>query len=406
MKSVLVAIAVTIISFIVSAVVFPYVLRFAREHNIVDNPNARKLQRYPVPVLGGTVVFIGIMIGAGVFGLFTTINYFYLTGLAGMFIMLLLGTCDDIYDLSPKTRFLIEIAVVLGYISVTGIYIDDFHGLFGINALPQWVAIALSTFTGVGVINAVNLIDGVDGYSSGYGMLACLGFSYLFWYIGATEMAVRALIVFGALLPFFLHNVFGDKSKMFIGDGGTLMLGFLMTVFSFYALSSKTECNNYEKSDICLIALIFAIGSIPVLDTLRVMIMRIFRGFSPFSPDKTHLHHLFIDMGFSHLGAAMSILLMNFIVILSLVIAWQLGASDNVQFYVVFIMGLLFTAVFYKFMKTQQFGGVRDKDGYPIGTKLWHKACKIGEESQVERARAWRILRYLMDKPMMLNVKL
>ena len=111
-------------------------------------------------------------------------------------------------------------------------------------------------------------------------------------------------------------------------------------------------------------------------------------------------------MGFSHLGAALSILLMNFIVILSLVIAWQLGASDNVQFYVVIIMGLLFTAVFYKFMKAQQFGGVRDKDGYPIGTKLWHKACKIGEESQVERARAWRILRYLMDKPMMLNVKL
>ena len=91
---------------------------------------------------------------------------------------------------------------------------------------------------------------------------------------------------------------------------------------------------------------------------------------------------------------------------LSFVIDLLLGASDYFQLYVVIITGLLFTVVFYKFMKAQQCGGVRDKDGYPIGTKLWHKACKIGEESQVERARAWRILRYLMDKPMMLNVKL
>ncbi len=400
MESTLLAIFATALAFLVSLFLFPPVLWFARAYDIVDNPNARKLQRFPVPVLGGFVVFSGILAGVIVLSFFM-VSPVVLLGLTAMAIMMLVGTWDDISDISSAIRFIIEIALVLSFILVTGYYIDDFHGLWGIYTLPEWVGIPLSIFAGVGVINAVNLIDGVDGYSSGYGMLACACFSALFWYVGATEMAILSMIVFGALLPFFLHNVFGIKSKMFIGDGGTLMLGMLMTILSFYALSSKSACDPFEKSGLGLTALILAIGCIPVFDTLRVMTMRILRGRSPFKPDKTHLHHLFIDMDFSHLGAALSILFLNASVIIVLIVAWQCGASIDVQLFIVMALGILVTFGFYKFMKSQQSGGGLDEEGYPKGTRLWHIVCKIGDISQLERTRIWRKMRYNMDGPMM-----
>ena len=131
--------------------------------------------------------------------------------------------------------------------------------------------------------------------------------------------------------------------------------------------------------------------------------MRILRGRSPFKPDKTHLHHLFIDMDFSHLGAALSILFINAMVVVALLVAWMCGASIDVQFLIVMVLGIAVTFGFYKFMKNQQGGGALDEEGYPQGTHLWHMICRIGDISQLERKRFWRIMRYKMDGPMMLN---
>ena len=159
-------------------------------------------------------------------------------------------------------------------------------------------------------------------------------------------MVCMAVIVAGALLPFFMHNVFGMRSKMFIGDGGTLMLGMLMVMFLSFAISSKTNCNQLEDRNMGLAALCIAVFCIPVFDTLRVMLMRILRGKSPFRPDKTHLHHLFIDMGFSHLGAALSILIVNLTIVCLWLASWLLGASVNLQTYIVLTLGVLATFVF------------------------------------------------------------
>ena len=211
-------------------------------------------------------------------------------------------------------------------------------------------------------------------------------------------MVCMAVIVAGALLPFFMHNVFGVRTKMFMGDGGTLMLGMMLVIFLFFGLSSKTQCDQLEGLNISLPALSIAIFNIPVFDTLRVMTMRILRGKSPFRPDKTHMHHLFIDMGFSHLGAALSILLVNFLVVVLWFVSWQLGASIDVQTYVSIGLGILTTFVFYKVMKIQQNSGPRDEEGYPQGTVLWHWMCKLGAMSHREKGRLWRTLRWLMDR--------
>lgn len=395
-----IAIIVFIVALLTSAMVFPVALRFARKHDIVDNPNARKLQRVPVPVFGGIVVYLGVLAGWLVLMLFMKSEVLS-WGLVAMTIMMAIGMWDDMRDLSATLRFVIEFALVGAFIAVTGVYIDDFHGLWGIHELTPWLAIPLSLVVGVGIINAVNLIDGVDGYSSGYGILACVCVAIAFWQVWNPVMVCLTVIVIGAIIPFFLHNVFGARSKMFIGDGGTLMLGTLMAVMIFCSLSSKFGLEALEDKGMSLIAFTIAVACIPVFDTLRVMTMRILRGNSPFKPDKTHLHHLFIDMGFSHLGAALSILLINASVVLIWLLSWKLGASIDVQTYIVVALGFAVTFGFYKYMKNQQNGGPVDEEGYPQGSKVWHIALKVGDFTHREDKRFWRTMRDLMDGPLL-----
>lgn len=404
MDNISIAILVGAVAMATSAAVFPLALRFARRHGIVDNPNARKLQRVPVPVLGGVVVYSGILAG-GLALMALLPDATLMWGLAAMTVMTAIGTLDDIRGLSALLRLVVEVALVGGFIAATGVYIDDLHGLWGICGLDPLVGIPLSVFAGVGVINAVNLIDGVDGYSSGYGMLACVCFAAAFHTVWSPVMVCMALVVIGALLPFFLHNVFGARSRMFIGDGGTLMLGTLMVVMSFWSVSGHGGLEPMERRGLCIPAFLVAVGCVPVFDTLRVMTMRILRGRSPFRPDKTHLHHLFIDMGFSHLGAALSILLVNAGVVLVWLASWKAGMSMDAQMYVVLALGLLVTFGFYKFMKLQQNGGPVDAEGYPQGTGLWHAMCRLGAWTHREDRHAWKVMRDVMDGPLLGGVK-
>lgn len=402
MNNICIAILVGVVALVTSGLMFPFALRFARRHGIVDNPNARKLQRVPVPVFGGVVVYSGIL--AGGLLLQALMPSTLLTwGLVAMTVMLFIGSWDDRKDLPASLRFGIEILLVLAFIFLTDIYIDDLRGLWGVHELSPAVGIALSVFIGVGVINAINLIDGVDGYSSGYGMLSCGCFAIAFWTVWSPVMVCMALIVIGALLPFFLHNVFGLKSKMFIGDGGTLMLGMLMVVMVFYSLSGKGKLHVLEDDGMSIPAFLIAVGCIPLFDTLRVMTLRILRGRSPFKPDKTHLHHLFIDMGFSHLGAAMFILFIDALVVVVWLVAWQMGMSISGQFHLVAVLGFLVTFGFYKFMKVQQNGGPVDEDGYPSGTKIWNMMCKVGNWTHREKKRSWQVMKELMDGPLMMR---
>ena len=315
--------------------------------------------------------------------------------------MMVIGTWDDIRGLSAVARLIIETLLVGGFIVSTGIYIDSFHGLWGMYQLDPWMAIPFSIFAGVGTINAVNMIDGVDGYSSGYAMLACLCFAIAFHATWTPGMVCLTMIAGGALLPFFLHNVFGLRSRMFIGDGGTLMLGMLLTALAFSALSSRVGIGQLEEQGVCIPAFILAVGCIPIFDAVRVMFVRIIHGKSPMKADKSHLHHLFIDMGFSHLGAAMFILQMNIIVILVWWLAWYLGASVDVQFYFVLAMGFIVTFGVYGLMRAQQNGGPVDEEGYPLGTPLWHLLCHLGDWTHKEDKRAWRLIRFLMDYPLL-----
>ncbi|MBO7220492.1 MAG: undecaprenyl/decaprenyl-phosphate alpha-N-acetylglucosaminyl 1-phosphate transferase [Alistipes sp.] len=345
-------IAAFIASFVVVAAVHSRVIKWAVRYNVVDNPNHRKLQREPVPVLGGVAVFFGLVVGLCVASPFMDIKPL-LPVVMAMSVMLCVGVVDDASGLSPWFRFLIEIAVTLLLILLANMSLNNFQGLWGVYGVPMWLSIPLTIVAVVGIINAINLIDGVDGLSSGYCIMASLAFGTLFFKVDSVAAMLLCAISISSLLPFFFHNVFGKKSKMFIGDGGSLMMGVVMSSFVVASISSGGACDKCVDMGIGLVPFTLAVMCVPVFDTVRVMFMRILRHTSPFHPDKTHLHHLFIEMGFSHFGTTMCVLSLNALVVLCWYISYRLGASVDTQFYVVVSIGVLLTAGFYKFMRIQ-----------------------------------------------------
>ena len=366
--------------------IHPLVVRIAIEKNIVDNPDARKLQRIPIPVLGGCAVLFGILLGIGFTSAHCGCPSLFII-ITAMTIMLYTGTMDDILGLSPRLRFIIEIMVVALLIMANGQSIDNFYGLWGLDTIPMWVAFPLTIFAAVGIINAINLIDGVDGLSSGYGVMASVAFAILFSLAGDISMLTLAVVTAGSLIPFFFHNVFGKTSKMFIGDGGTLVLGVVFSSFVINTLADGSVVGKFAENEFGLIPFTLAVLSIPVFDTLRVMLARIARRTSPFSPDKTHLHHLFIELGFSHAGTTVSILTLNSLTILMQLLSWKLGCSVDVQLYIVIGASLLFTVGLYHGTKAMSDNNI---------IKRILKA--IGSASRVERKGFFLSMQKLMDK--------
>lgn len=374
-----------LIAFFSTCWIRPYILQVANEKNIVDNPNARKLQRVPVPLLGGLTVVFGILsgfMGGYLFG--DSFDWFPV--ITSVIIILIVGFIDDTISLSPRVRFFIEIILVVYLIYTTGSRLNDFHGLWGLHLLSEYISVPLTVFACIGIINAINLIDGVDGYSSGYSIVSCVLFGAVFHVFGNVQMVILSAVVAASLLPFFVHNVFGVHSKMFIGDAGTLSLGIIFSVFVTTVLSGNSPAVSVQPN-FGFVPFTLSVLCIPVFDTLRVMTARMFAGRSPFSPDKTHLHHLFIELGYSHIGTTVSIISMNLLVVLCWYLSYRFGFSIDFQLYVVVVSSVLMTFVFYSCVKYQ----IRKK------SIIYRFLRRMGRFTHVERKGFWLFIQKWVD---------
>lgn len=377
-----------IVAFLSVCWIHPRLVKLAYLKGIVDNPDYRKLQRSPVPVLGGCAVFFGISLGLGFVSPFFDSSQLAVI-IAAMTLMLYIGTMDDILNLSPGFRFLVEILCLVLLIVIGGYSISSFHGLWGVGAIPcWWGSILLTVFAAVGIINAINLIDGVNGLSSGFCIMACLIFGVFFFFAGDLVMVLLAAVCVGALIPFFFHNVFGKSSRMFIGDGGTLVMGLVMSIFVIHTLDTKSLAASFAGEGFGLIPFTLAVLSVPVFDTLRVMSSRVRRHVSPFHPDKTHLHHLFIDLGFSHIGTTFCILSLNASVVLCLWALYAAGVSIDWQLYAVVALSFLVTFGLYHFVRWNE----------RRNTRFYRLLLRLGQASQFERRGVFLWFQHLLDR--------
>ena len=371
------------------------ILRIAKEKGLVDNPDARKLQKVPIPVMGGIAVFFGIAFGllagytaGGIAG--AQFGTLMMPVLAAMVVMLYTGAMDDIMGLTPKARFAIEILTMLGLIFASGNCIDTFHGMWGVERFSWWIAVPLTVFAGVGVINAVNMIDGVNGLSSTMSMLCCGIYGLLFVRAGDVANAVLAFSTAAALLPFMAHNIFGLRSRMFVGDAGTMVMGLLLTWFTICLLHSDSPIAYYNAADgVNMIAFAVAVLSVPVFDTLRVMAMRMMKGKSPFHPDKTHLHHVFVNVGVSHFITAMTEVLIMLVVVGVWGLSVELGLGLDWQLYAVLAAAVLLVWGTYWIIN------------YNIKhhTEFLHWLTKFSVRTHLGRTEWWKRFTDWLDRP-------
>ena len=324
-----------------TALVHPLIV----SRNMFDNPDKRKLQSRPIPVMGGLAVFFGIVVGAGATSVFFN-SYALFTCVITLTVMMYVGMLDDMVGLSPVARLIVELFLVAFVVYMDKTNINDLHGVFGIGKLPVWVSLPLCSVSCLGIINSINLIDGVDGLSSGLCIFACMCFGVVFCSSYDGTMGVMASLAAGALVPFFFHNVFGAKSKMFVGDSGTLMLGMLMSIFCMRMIDN-TSLTAYNHPRMGVVAFALSVLSVPVFDALRVMFGRILKGVSPFHPDRSHLHHLFIELGFSHIGTTVAVISLNALNVFCWLLCYLFGGSVTAQFVVVFVVGLANTTGLY-----------------------------------------------------------
>ena len=378
------------------------ILAIAKKKNVVDNPNARKLQKQPVPVMGGIAVFFGVLagllVGTSVYALPFLLSHepvdlpssSLLSVLAAMGIMLYMGAIDDMIGLSAVKRLLIEMGVVLGLIMSSGGCIDTFRGMWGVGALSWWIAVPLTVFAGVGIINSINMIDGVNGLSSGICMTCSILFGVAFIRIMDWGNAVLAFSMAAALMPFFIHNVFGSKSRMFIGDAGTMVMGILMTWFTISTLRAPAMTEYYTPVvRTNMVAMCLAILSVPVFDTLRVMVMRMLKGYSPFKADMTHLHHAFIQIGVSHSITALIEILIDGVVFGVWGVCVLLRVNLDWQLYIVLMAALLMVWGTYFFL---HYHTVHQ-------TALWQRMTQMSRKTHLGHTAWWLRFQAFLDSP-------
>lgn len=333
----------TVVALVSVMWIYRKVLRIAQTRNLMDNPETRKLQEKPIPVLGGVAVFFGLLAGLMTAAVLLDNFYGLLPVMLAATILLYIGTIDDILDLSPALRFVIECVVMLGLIYSSGKCVDSLHGMWGIDTFSPWVGVPLTVFAGVGIINAFNMVDGVNGLSSSLCILVSTLLGTIFYKSGDPVNAALAYCFAAALVPFFMHNVFGNKSRMFIGDGGTMVMGVLVSWFVIQIMSHDglAAVKMEAETHLNMAAALLAVASVPVFDTLRVMTMRVLHGTSPFRPDKTHLHHAFIALGISHSITTLCELLLDVLVVGAWYLCYKLGGGLDAQMGVTIVAAVL-----------------------------------------------------------------
>lgn len=317
--------------------VHPYLVRFAFKYNVVDKPNARKLNRVPIPVLGGVGVFVGFVIALYVVA---SVVHILLPNIYIVVLLLMLGVglFDDLRDLKPYGKFAAQILAVLLLYFVCDLRLDNLHGIFGIYEIPMVISLPLTLFACVGLINSLNLIDGIDGLSSGYSIVASILFAAWTYVQSCNVNLLIVCALIGALVPFFIYNVFGRSYKMFIGDAGSHLLGIIFCIVTLNVVNSPSSEAGIEAA---LIPFALAVLSHPVFDTLRVMTMRICKGHSPFKADKTHLHHALVEKGLTHLATTLTIVGLNLLVVGAWLVSYKCEMSATIQLLIVVMMSML-----------------------------------------------------------------
>ncbi len=284
----------------------PAILSFCFKNNLYDIPNERKIHKKAIPRLGGISFFPSMLTAFIVVLMFMPtiddhtlpISVWSVVFLLGLMIIYGTGIVDDLIGLDAVTKFITQI-ITASLLPLLGLYINNLYGLFGIYEIPYFIGFPLTVFVIVFIDNAINLIDGIDGLASGLSLIALAGFLVYFLqndvFINTYCILVAGMI--GALLAFSYFNLFGNierKTKIFMGDSGSLSLGYILGFLAIKSMMDNTAIWSYHPESILVP---FTLLFVPSADVVRVTLYRIYHKEPIFKADKNHIHHKLMRMG-------------------------------------------------------------------------------------------------------------
>jgi len=266
--------------------------------------------------------------------------------IASVIIMFFIGLKDDLMDISARKKLMVQIFAAVILITLGNVRFTHLHGIFWTEEIGYITSLILSIFAMVVIINAFNLIDGIDGLASALAMLAATTFGIWFFIAGNIQFSILSFALVGSLAGFFIYNVFGHRNKLFMGDTGSLIIGLVISalVVNFNEFNiDNTLLYAVEAAP----AVSFAIIIVPLVDTLRVMTIRILDKKSPFTADTNHIHHRLLELVPSHLKVTMIIVSINPLVIVFALLLTKYLLHFNLLF--LFFFFLCFVGVFFIF---------------------------------------------------------
>lgn len=323
-------------SFIVSYLVIPRIISIVRIKNLMDKPNQRSSHKEKTPTMGGVAFFASLLSSLYFLQVYDS-HRLGLSLVIGLLILFYVGVKDDLVGVSPRTKIIGQMLSFIFVMDSNELSITSLNGFLGFYELPLWLSYFLGIFIIISIVNAYNLIDGINGSASMVGIMIFSIFSYIFYQTKDYYFVLLSISSIGCLAAFLRYNI-SKKNSIFMGDTGSLLIGFVIGVCTLRFLNlpierlSMANINYYNK-----FVLVFIILYIPFVDTMRVFLIRILKHRSPFFADRNHIHHIMIDyMKLSHIQASLLLALFNLLVFIFFYIA-NLYISTITLFIVLFL---------------------------------------------------------------------
>ena len=332
-----------ILGFIFCLICFPSILFVSHDKSLMAKPEDRSSHDKLTPTLGGVAIYISLILVITFIGVFLNTKLFLLvTG--AITILFFTGLKDDLANISPGAKVIAQLASIMLIVVFSDTRIVSFAGIFGVQALEYFTSIAFTVFMFLLLINSINLIDGIDGLAGGVAAISCLAFALFFYNNNQISLATLAVSLFGSLVAFLRYN-FSLSQKLFMGDTGSMVVGFML---AFFAMSYI----NYEQTTDTILffnsapILAFAVVFYPIADTTRIFFLRIFKyKRNPFTADRNHIHHQYTNLGYSHKKSTIYIVSTNLVIISIALILKDIDI--NIQLAALLIYGpLLFCSTF------------------------------------------------------------
>jgi len=310
-------------TFLSTYIAIPTIVRVSKAKGLMALPNGRTSHSDPTPNLGGVAIFAGVIISSVLFtGIPTAHELKYV--IAGMLILFFWGLKDDLHPMAAYKKFAGQFIAILFILVPGDFHLSSLHGLFGIDELSYAFSLPLTFVLFLALINSFNLVDGIDGLASGVGIITSLFFGIAFLLNQHMSYAIMSFILATSLFAFFIYNVFGKENKIFLGDTGSMLIGYLLAIFAVRFLNFEHGQTVFDD-DLSTPAVLLCVLIVPLFDTARVFVLRLARGQSPFTADRSHIHHRLLEISGSHIKATSIILSVNLLFIALALVLRNIG---------------------------------------------------------------------------------